>query len=117
MFEPKTGTPEQQSAQQKVRDDAAAKKQKDQQDKKKTALKKEGENIYQLSQQLAKQIPGQSGMTVDDFKNKWIPGFEQGYVQYTPDTKDTPYDLPYGNRPKVKIIQEGTNNTTSTSKT
>jgi NAD+--asparagine ADP-ribosyltransferase len=73
----------------------------------KTRLKKDGKDLNSLSRQLAAMIPGQGGMSVSDFKN-WAEQFESGYTTYTPSPTDTPYEQPYSQRPKVRILSEGT---------
>jgi hypothetical protein len=73
---------------------------------KKETLKRQGTQIEDYSKFLGTKIPGSSGMTVKDFENKWIPGFETGYVGKTPDANDIPYGDPYSKRPKVRIIDK-----------
>lgn len=51
--------------------------------------------------------PPSGGMSVSDFKNKWIPQFEEGFVDKTPDATDTPYGRPYADRPRITILAEG----------
>lgn len=76
--------------------------------KAKASLKKDAEDTHEFAQTLARKIPSQSGgMSVDDFKNKFVPGFESGYTNLTADTTDTPYGMPTSNRPKIKILSEG----------
>jgi hypothetical protein len=76
--------------------------------KQKNKLKNEGESIHNFSKTMAAQIPkSQGGMTANDFENKFVPGFESGYINQTPDTTDTPYDEPYSQRPKVRILSKG----------
>jgi hypothetical protein len=76
--------------------------------KAKAALKKDADDTHAFAQDLARKIPSQSGgMSIADFKNKFIPGFESGYVGLTPETTDTPYGMPATNRPKIKILSEG----------
>lgn len=76
--------------------------------KAKASLKKDADDTHVFAQSLARKIPSQSGgMSVDDFKNKFVPNFETGYTGLTPDTTDTPYNMPTTNRPKIKILSEG----------
>jgi NAD+--asparagine ADP-ribosyltransferase len=73
----------------------------------KTRLKKDGSDLNSLSRQLAAMIPGSGGMSVADFK-EWTEQFEAGFTIYTPSPTDTPYERPYNQRPKVRILSEGT---------
>lgn len=72
-------------------------------------MKGEASRTSDLADKLARGIPGQGGMSVSDFKNKWVPSFETGHVSSTPDPGDD--QLPYGDdfsrRPKVRILSEG----------
>ena len=74
-------------------------------------MKNEADKTSQLADLLARKIPGQGGMSVDDFKNKWIPNFEKGWVNFTPDQSDddNPYEGEYSKRPKIRILNEGKN--------
>lgn len=75
----------------------------------KASLKKDADDTHAFAQNLARKIPSQSGgMSVDDFKNKFVPNFEAGYTALTPENTDTPYGMPTTNRPKIKILSEGT---------
>ena len=74
-------------------------------------MKGEASRTSQLADMLAKKIPSQGGMSVEDFENKWIPNFEKGYTNLTPDPADDtkPYGDDYSKRPRVKILSKGTN--------
>lgn len=72
----------------------------------KDKLKKEGTQINDYGKYLAARTPGGAGMSVDALE-RWIPAFEQGYVDKTPEN-DTPYGLETGRRPKVRILDRGT---------
>ncbi len=91
------GTPADEEAQKKADNDLQ---------KRKKALKKDADDTHAFGRKLASKIPQQGGMTVSDFE-KWVPGFESGYVGKTPDPSDTPYDLGLSKRPKVRILDRG----------
>lgn len=105
-------TPEGQQAKneylEKQRKEAEERRIKDVNDRK-GRLKQDGAQLNTLSAQLAGLIPNSNGgMSVSDFK-RFAESFEQGHTQYTPDTTDTPYEQPLSQRPKVRILSEGTN--------
>lgn len=88
-------------------------KQADDKTKRIARMKKEANSTSELADLLAKGIPGQGGMSVDVFKQKWIPNFEKGYTNLTPDAGDDkqPYGDDYAKRPRVRILSEGQPNT------
>jgi hypothetical protein len=105
-------TPEGQQAKQKYldkeREEAEQRRLKDANDRK-SRLKRDGSQLNLLSNQLAALIPSANGgMSVSGFK-KFAESFEEGHTKYTPDTTDTPYSEPYSQRPKIRILSEGTN--------
>lgn len=73
----------------------------------KNKLKAEGDSIHDFSGRMARQIPSPGGVTANDFEDNFVPGFESGYTGKTPETTDTPYDLPLAQRPKVRILDKG----------
>lgn len=106
---PPTGeTPEQKQARETQEQQERDSKAGDELNKQKNKLKTEGESIHNFSVKMAEQIPkSQGGMTASQFENQFVPGFESGYINQTPDTTDTPYEEPYSQRPKVKILSKG----------
>lgn len=108
IFSPPTGTPEEQQQQKDANNQAANQKQTDSINKSKTQMKQQGDSIYSFGQKLASTIPAASGgLSIDEFE-AWASDFENGFVQFTPDTTDTPYGLPTTQRPKVRILSKGT---------
>jgi hypothetical protein len=86
--------------------EAAKKAQSDDINARKTRLKRDANDTENLAKLLAKKVPPAGGVTLDEFE-KWVPGFESGFVTLTPESGDTPYDEPYEARPKVKILDKG----------
>lgn len=73
------------------------------------SLKKDAKNTSDFANRLAGITPSAtSGMSVEDFKNKWISGFESGWIDTTQKPDDLPYELSDKSlRPKVIILAEG----------
>lgn len=108
IFSQPTGTPQQQQQQRDANNEAANKKQSDAITKSKNQMKQQGDSIYSFGQKLASTIPSVSGgLSIDEFE-AWAADFENGFTQFTPDTTDTPYEMPFAQRPKVRILNRGT---------
>lgn len=109
LFSQKTGTPEQQQQQQDAANREADKKRKESIDKSKNQMKSQGDSIYAFGGKLASTIPSANGgMSANQFE-AWLTDFENGFTQFTPDTQDTPYSMPFSQRPKARILSKGTN--------
>jgi hypothetical protein len=71
--------------------------------KRKTKLKASVKGMDATAARLAQYSVKAQGGTLDDLQ-KTIEAIETGGVNLTPE-QDTPYDLPYANRPKVRILK------------
>jgi hypothetical protein len=86
-------TPEQKAAEDKAADI----------NKRKTKLKNSVKGMDATAAKLAQYSVQARGGTLDDLQ-KTIEALETGGVNVTPE-QDTPYDMPYVNRPKVRILK------------
>ncbi len=86
-------TPEEKAAQDKAADIT----------KRKNKLKSSVKGMDATAARLAQYSVQARGGTLDDLQ-KTIEALESGGINATPEA-DTPYDMPYVNRPKVRILK------------
>jgi hypothetical protein len=72
----------------------------------KASLKREGQRTLDYARAIGAHAPIGGGMSIADFKSKYIPGFQTGWTELTKE-QDTAYNFGEKRGPKIKILSEG----------